>query len=71
MEKKASKKALGIIFLIVFMDLVGFGMIIPLSTYLAKDLGASPLEIGLLMTIYSLMQFIFSPFWGKRSYTKT
>ena len=67
MEKKASKKALGIIFLIVFMDLVGFGMIIPLSTYLAKDLGASPLEIGLLMTIYSLMQFIFSPFWGKLS----
>lgn len=67
MEKQASKKALGIIFLIVFMDLVGFGMIIPLSTYLAKDLGASPLEIGLLMTIYSLMQFIFSPFWGKLS----
>lgn len=49
------------------MDLVGFGMIIPLSTFLAKDLGASPLEIGLLMTIYSLMQFIFSPFWGKLS----
>ncbi|MEC9281235.1 MAG: MFS transporter [Bdellovibrionota bacterium] len=67
MEKQASKKALGIIFLIVFMDLVGFGMIIPLSTYLAKDLGATPLEIGLLMTIYSLMQFLFSPFWGKLS----
>ena len=62
-----NKKALGIIFVIVFMDLVGFGMIIPLSTFLAKDLGASPLEIGLLMTIYSLMQFIFSPFWGKLS----
>jgi multidrug resistance protein len=62
-----NKKALGIIFVIVFMDLVGFGMIIPLSTYLAKDLGATPLEVGLLMTIYSLMQFIFSPFWGRLS----
>lgn len=61
------KKALGIIFVIVFMDLVGFGMIIPLSSYLAKHFGATALEIGLLMTIYSLMQFIFSPFWGKIS----
>jgi len=63
-KKKAS---LAIVFLIVFMDLVGFGMILPLSTFLAKDFNASATEIGLLMTLFSLMQFIFSPFWGKLS----
>ena len=63
----ASKKALSVVFVIVFMDLVGFGMILPLSTYLAKDLGATPLQIGLLMSVYSLMQFLFSPFWGRWS----
>ncbi|MFK8138229.1 MAG: MFS transporter [Bdellovibrionales bacterium] len=67
MEKKNSKSALIVIFVIVFMDLVGFGMIIPLSTYLGKHLGATAMEIGLLMSIYSLMQFVFSPFWGKLS----
>lgn len=65
--EKGSKKALGIIFLIVFMDLVGFGMIIPLSSYLSKSFQVSAFENGMLMAIYSLMQFLFSPFWGKIS----
>ena len=56
-----------IIFIIVFIDLAGFGMILPLSSYLAKNYGATAFEVGLLMTIYSLMQFIFSPFWGRLS----
>ncbi len=60
-------KRLGIIFLTVFMDLVGFGIIIPLNPYLAKHFGASPLEVGLLMSVYSLMQFIFAPIWGQLS----
>ena len=61
------KKKLSIIFLTVFIDLVGFGIIIPLNPYLAKVFGAGPLQVGLLMSIYSLMQFIFSPFWGQIS----
>jgi multidrug resistance protein len=61
------KKKLSIIFLTVFVDLVGFGIIIPLNPYLAKVFGAGPLQVGLLMSIYSLMQFIFSPFWGQIS----
>ncbi len=64
MSKKAS---LAVVFVIVFIDLAGFGMILPLSTYLAESLGASGFEIGLLMTIYSLMQFLFAPIWGKLS----
>jgi len=56
-----------IIFLTVFMDLVGFGIIIPLNPYLAEAFGASPLQVGLLMSIYSLMQFIMAPVWGQWS----
>ncbi len=60
-------KRLIIIFLTVFIDLVGFGIIIPMNPYLAKVFGASPLQVGLLMSVYSLMQFIFSPLWGQLS----
>ena len=60
-------KRLIIIFVTVFIDLVGFGIIIPLNPYLAKAFGASPFQVGLLMSVYSLMQFIFSPIWGQIS----
>jgi multidrug resistance protein len=56
-----------VVFLTVFIDLVGFGIIIPLSPYLAREFDASPTEVGLLMAIYSIMQFLFSPFWGSLS----
>ena len=48
----------------VFIDLVGFGIILPLSPYLARKFSASAFEIGLLMAIYSFFQFLFSPVWG-------
>ena len=64
---KQQKRSLGIIFFTVFLDLVGFGIILPLSPYLARQFSASPLEIGLLMAIFSFMQFLFSPLWGKLS----
>jgi MFS family permease len=60
-------KRLLIIFMTVFIDLVGFGIIIPLNPYLAEDFHASPLQVGLLMSIFSLFQFIFSPVWGRLS----
>lgn len=56
-----------VIFLTVFIDLVGFGIIIPLSPYLAREFAASPTQIGLLLSIYSITQFLFSPFWGSLS----
>lgn len=59
-----SRSPLIVIFLTVFIDLVGFGIIIPLSPYLARKFDASATEIGLLMAIYSIMQFLFSPIWG-------
>lgn len=61
--------SIGIIFFTVFMDLLGFGMVLPLMPLYALDprFQASPMEIGWLMAIYSLMQFVFAPSWGKLS----
>lgn len=61
------KSPLIVIFVTVFIDLIGFGIIIPLSPYLSTRFGADALQVGLLMAIYSLMQFLFSPFWGQLS----
>ena len=46
------------------MEFIAFGMIIPLSPYLARDFGADDLEVGLLMSVYSLAQLLFAPLWG-------
>lgn len=61
------KKPLVIIFLTVFIYLLGFGMIIPIIPILSTELGATAFQSGLLISVYSLMQFIFSPFWGRLS----
>jgi MFS transporter, DHA1 family, tetracycline resistance protein len=56
-----------IIFITVFIDLLGFGIIIPLLPFYAESFGANAFTIGLLGTSYSLMQFAFSPIWGRWS----
>ncbi len=56
-----------ILFLIVFVDLVGFGIIIPLLPFYGEFHQASPDQVGLLMATYSLTQFIAAPFWGRLS----
>jgi MFS transporter, DHA1 family, tetracycline resistance protein len=55
------------IFLIVFIDLLGFGLILPLLPYYAESFGASELTVGLLLASYSLMQFIGAPVLGRLS----
>ncbi|MFT5722982.1 MAG: DHA1 family tetracycline resistance protein-like MFS transporter [Bacteroidia bacterium] len=62
-----NKPALGVIFLTTFLDLLGFGLIIPILPTFAEDLGASDMQIGLIAAIYALMNFSFSPFWGRMS----
>ena len=56
-----------VIFLTVFIDLLGFGIIIPLLPYYAESFGASAFAVGMLGTSYSLMQFLFAPVWGRWS----
>ncbi len=61
------KSPLAILFLTVLLDLIGFGIVLPLLPTYAKDLGASPFMIGLIAAVYSTMQFLFSPVWGRLS----
>lgn len=65
MKRKAS---LSIIFLTVFIDLMGFGIVIPiLPNFASNELGISDSGIGIIIAIYSLMQFVFNPLLGKLS----
>lgn len=61
------KPSVFIIFLTVFIDLIGFGIVIPLLPIYAKNFQASGWEIGALMGTFSLMQFIFAPQLGRLS----
>ncbi|MBS4199179.1 MFS transporter [Bacillus sp. FJAT-49732] len=62
-----TKKALPILFAVMFLVMVGFGIIIPVLPFYAENVGASPTQLGLLMAVYSLMQLIFAPMWGRIS----
>ena len=56
-----------ILFLIVFVNLVGFGLIIPLMPFYVERLGASPELITITLGLYSLAQFVAAPIWGRLS----
>jgi MFS family permease len=58
---------LPILFVTVFLDLVGFGIIIPFLAYYVESFGARAAVVGLLMSSYSLAQFVFAPVWGRLS----
>ena len=64
---RARRATLGIVFLIVFVDLVGFGIVIPILPTYAEDLGPSPLVLGLLMASFSIMQLLATPLLGRLS----
>jgi MFS transporter, DHA1 family, tetracycline resistance protein len=55
------------VFLTVVIDLLGFGIVLPLLPQYADDHGASPLMRGLLFASFSAMQFLFAPLWGRLS----
>jgi MFS transporter, DHA1 family, tetracycline resistance protein len=73
---KARRSAKGIVFLVVVIDLLGFGIVLPLLPRLGEDylsylfpgqLALTGLVLGLLMSSFSLMQFLFAPVWGRVS----
>jgi multidrug resistance protein len=61
------KPTLLIVFLVVFIDLMGFGIVIPLLPLYGQRYHPSPAMFGLLMAVYSLMQFLFAPVLGRLS----
>ena len=66
-DKKKGKAALLLIFFTVFIDLVGFGLIIPVLPTYAQQLHASEWMVGCVIATYSVLQFFFTPIWGRLS----
>ncbi|MFC1791232.1 MFS transporter, partial [Gemmatimonadota bacterium] len=67
MTAPSVKTRLGILFFTVFLDLVGFGIVLPLLPFYADRFGASGTQVGLLITVYSVAQFFLAPLWGRLS----
>jgi MFS family permease len=69
MPEAPRKASLLVIFLTVFIDLLGFGIVVPLLPVYAAEFGVDEhgIELGLLMASFSAMQFIFAPLWGRLS----
>jgi MFS family permease len=60
-ERSAAKR---VVLLTVFLDILGFGIVIPQLGIYAAQFGSSPEAAGWLAAVYSVMQFLFAPFWG-------
>lgn len=61
------KPSLLVVFLTVFIDLVGFGIVLPLLPIYSDTFGASGFMVGVIMASFSAMQFVFAPAWGRLS----
>ena len=61
------KPSVLVVFLTVFIDLIGFGIVVPLVPLYSRHFGAHGLVIGVIIASFSAMQFIFSPIWGRLS----
>lgn len=66
-KSRADRATLLVVFLTVFIDLLGFGIVLPLLPRYGSFFNASELQLGLLMASFSAMQFLFAPMWGSLS----
>jgi len=64
---KGKTRQIAILVLGMFFLTLGFSIIMPILPYYTQKMGASALDLGLLMASYSVMQFIVTPFWGEMS----
>lgn len=64
---KMFRSPLFLMALTIFIDFTGFGLVIPLLPFWAERLGANPFEVGLILTVYALAQFLFTPILGALS----
>lgn len=60
-------RRLAIIFAVVLVDMLSFGVVIPILAYLAKDMGATAFQVGLLTAMYPAAQFFGAPILGRLS----
>jgi len=61
------RKPIVVIFVTIFIDMLGFGIIIPILPIFSKELGAENYQVGLIAMSYPVMNFLFAPFWGSLS----
>lgn len=64
MDGKRAKLSIA---LVVFVDLLGFGILIPMLPFYVRHFGLGAFELGLLMSVYSVLQIFAAPFWGRLS----
>jgi MFS family permease len=58
---------LGVLFSVIVVDLIGFGIVVPILPFWSEEFGANGLMLGLLLGSHAAMQFVFSPAWGRLS----
>ncbi|ADK99655.1 MFS transporter [Brevundimonas subvibrioides] len=63
----SDRRALAVLFAIVFINLVGFGLVVPLLPFFGSSLNAAPWQVALMFSAYSVGQFFAEPFWGRLS----
>jgi MFS transporter, DHA1 family, tetracycline resistance protein len=61
------RKPIIVIFITIFIDMLGFGIIIPILPIFSKELGAENYQVGLIAMSFPVMNFLFAPFWGSLS----
>jgi len=67
LKRYMKKSPQAVLFAAVLVDMVGFGIVLPLLPFYAESLGASPVEVTLLVASFSAMQLVAAPFWGRVS----
>ncbi len=63
----AGGKGLGVLFSVIVVDLIGFGLVVPILPFWAERYGATGLTLGILLSSHALAQFLCAPGWGRLS----
>ena len=66
-DERSSPARLGVLFSVIVVDLIGFGIVVPILPFWSERFGANGLILGLLVASHAAMQFLFSPGWGRLS----
>jgi len=66
-DGRSSPARLGVLFSVIVVDLIGFGIVVPILPFWSERFGANGLILGLLVASHAAMQFLFSPGWGRLS----
>ncbi len=67
MKEQSNRRQLIILFSMMFIVMVGFGIIMPVLPFYAENMGATATHLGLLFALYSIVQFLLAPYWGQLS----